>query len=159
MSQEQQLDAWKSKTEAAQILGCSLKTIERLATQKKIQKAMRRIPGRKAKPVYHPGDIEAIRAGTAQLEPFQGGEHEPAAALAPARRNSGFELLLQLLSNSGPVTPAATAPRHKLFLTLKEAVDYSGMSRGWLLNKIKAGELHAIKAGGWKIRRSDLEKV
>ena len=158
MSQEP-LDAWKSKSEAAQIIGCSPKTIERLATQKKIQKAMRRIPGRKATPVYHPGDIEAIRAGTAQLEPFQIGERESAADLAPARRNSGVELLLQLLSNSGAGTATATAPRHKLFLTLKEAADYSGMSRGWLLRKIKASELPAVKTGGWKIRRSDLEQI
>lgn len=158
MSQEP-LEDWKSKAEAAQILGCSPKTIERLAAQKKIQKAMMRIPGRKATPVYHPDDIEAIRAGTAQLEPFEGGEPKPDAALAPARRNSGVELLLQLLSNPGAATPAATAPRHKLFLTLKEAADYSGMSRGWLLGKIKAEELPAVKAGGWKIRRSDLEQI
>ena len=158
MSQEP-LDAWKSKAEAAQIIGCSPKTIERLATQNKIQKAMRRIPGRKATPVYHPDDIEAIRAGTAQLEPFQVGARETAEGLAPARRNSGVDLLLQLLSNSGASAPAATAPRHKLFLTLKEAADYSGMSRGWLLGKIKAEELPAVKAGGWKIRRSDLEQI
>ena len=103
--------------------------IERLATQNKIQKAMRRIPGRKDTLVYHPDDIEAIRARTAQLEPFQVGARETPEGLAPARHNGGVELPLQLFSNSGASAPAATAPRHKLFLTLKEAADYSGMLR------------------------------
>ncbi len=40
-----------------------------------------------------------------------------------------------------------------------QASEYSGMSRGWLIEKIKAGELPAFKAGGWKIRRSDLEQL
>ena len=87
-------------------------------------------------------------------------EHDaPASGLDPASGWQGVELLLQLLSNSGASARAATAPRHKLFLTLKEAAHYSGMSRAWLLRKIKAEELPAVKDGGWKIRRSDLEQI
>ena len=82
-----------------------------------------------------------------------------AAALVPAGPSgrSAGDMFLQLLTSGIP--RPSIGPRHKLFLTLKEAAEYSGMSRGWLLSKIKDGELAAIKVGGWKIRRSDLEQL
>ena len=161
MAQDKFAD-WKSKAEAAQILRCSHKTIERLAGQNKIQKHMRRIPGRRSTPVYHPDDIEALRNDTANLEPFPmdaaARQDTPNEALLPATaaQARAGDIFLHLL-NSG--LPAATvAPQHKLFLTLKEAVAYSGMPRGWLLQRIKAGELKAVKVGGWRIPRADLEQ-
>ena len=33
------------------------------------------------------------------------------------------------------------------------------MSQGWLRQKIRQGELPAIKTRGWKIRRADLEQL
>ena len=45
------------------ILKCSQKTVGRMAAQKKIQRVLRRVPGRKPMPVFNPDDIEAIRAG------------------------------------------------------------------------------------------------
>ena len=158
-----QFSDWLSKATAAQILGCSEKTIERLATQKKIQKVMLRIPGRRSTPVYHPGDVETLRSASARLEPFPvaspAAPRGKAAALVPAGPSgrSAGDMFLQLLTSGIP--RPSIGPRHKLFLTLKEAAEYSGMSRGWLLSKIKDGELAAIKVGGWKIRRSDLEQL
>ena len=47
----------------------------------------------------------------------------------------------------------------KVFLNLKEAVEYSGMPKAWLMREIKSGKIEAIKAGGWRIRRADLEQL
>ena len=49
------LDNWKTQAEAAAILKCSQKTIGRMATQKKIQRVLRRVPGRTPMPVFNPG--------------------------------------------------------------------------------------------------------
>ena len=166
-----ELDDWRTKAEAAEILGCSEKTVERYAKQKRIQKVMRRNPGRKAMPVFHPGDIETLRAEAVQLEPFPVEKQLPTSrdevahgaadgaeqALALPPRQSAVEMLVNLLADR--VSPPATAARHKLFLTLAEAADYSGMSQGWLRQKIRQGELPAIKTRGWKIRRADLERL
>ena len=59
-----QLDEWKTQAEAAEILKCSQRTIGRMAGQKKIQRILRRVPGRKPMPVFNPDDIEALRAGS-----------------------------------------------------------------------------------------------
>ena len=41
------LDDWKTQAEAAEILKCSQKTVGRMAAQKKIQRVLRRVPGRR----------------------------------------------------------------------------------------------------------------
>ena len=150
------LDDWKTKAEAAEILGCSEKTVERYAKQKRIQKVLRRNPGRKAMPVFHPGDIETLRAEAVRLKPFPVDQTTTQALALPARQGA-VEMLVNLLADR--VSPPATAARHKLFLSLAEAADYSGMSQGWLRQKIREGELPAIKTRGWKVRRADLEEL
>ena len=67
-----QLDDWKTQAEAAEILKCSQKTVGRMAAQKKIERVLRRVPGRKPMPVFNPDDIEAIRAETAQPKTVPG---------------------------------------------------------------------------------------
>ena len=49
-------------------MACSLKTISRMITQKKIQRQTRRVPGRKPM-VFNADAIEALRAETVQLQP------------------------------------------------------------------------------------------
>ena len=151
-----ELDDWKTKGEAAELLGCSEKTVERYAKQNRIQKVLRRNPGRKAMPVFHPGDIETLRAEAVRLKAFPVDRTTTQALALPARQGA-VEMLVNLMADR--VSPPATAARHKLFLTLAEAADYSGMSQGWLRQKIRAGALPAIKTRGWKIRRSDLEEL
>ena len=85
-----QLDDWKTQAEAAEILKCSQKTVGRMAAQKKIERVLRRVPGRKPMPVFNPDDIEAIRAETAQPKPFPVGKRVEEKALAPRSRQSGL---------------------------------------------------------------------
>ena len=67
MIDDTQLEHWKTKAEASEILKCSEKTISRLAAQKRIQQLMRRNPGRRAQPVFSPDDIEALRGSGGAL--------------------------------------------------------------------------------------------
>ncbi len=150
------LDHWKTKAEAAEILECSEKTIGRLAAQKKIQKVLRRMPGRKPLPVFSPDDIEQIRQETMKSEAVVVEEQGSGKALVRQSGRNGAELLARLVAG---VSSARVSVPQKIYLNLDEAVEYSGMPRAWLLRKIKSGELKAMKAGGWKIRRSELEEL
>ena len=152
------LDNWKTQAEAAEILKCSQKTIGRMAAQKKIQRVLRRVPGRKPMPVFNPDDIEVIRAEMVQVEPFPVRDRGEGKALARLSSQGGVDLLAQLLADR--LTPARSVPvEQKVFLNLKEAAEYSGMPKAWLMREIKSGEIKAIKAGGWRIRRADLEQL
>ena len=86
MIDDTQLEHWKTKAEASEILKCSEKTISRLAAQKRIQKLMRRNPGRRAQPVFSPDDIEALRGDQDQIEAFPVATERNAPGTALARR-------------------------------------------------------------------------
>ena len=94
-----QLDDWKTQAEAAEILKCSQKTVGRMAAQKKIQRVLRRVPGRKPMPVFNPDDIEALRAEMVKVEPFPVRERGEEKALVRQTRQRGVDLLAQLLAD------------------------------------------------------------
>ena len=66
-----QFEDWKTQAEAAEILQVSPRTIARLAAQQKLQRGLRRVPGRKppasVPPWRHRGDPR--RDGTGQAVP------------------------------------------------------------------------------------------
>ena len=75
-------------------------------------------------------------------------------------RYGDYAQLLKALCIADRISPASAVPvGQKVFLNLKEAAEYSGMPKAWLMREIKSGEIKAIKAGGWRIRRSDLEQL
>ena len=155
----EKLADWKTQEEPAEILECSKKTIGRMAEQKKIQRLLRRVPGRKPMPVFNPADIEALRVKTVEAQPFPVGE--PGAvpevkALARQTSQSGVDLLAQLFADRNR---SAVPVEQKVFLNLKEAAEYSGMPKAWLLREIKSEKIKAIKVGGWRIRRTELEQL
>ena len=150
------LPDWKTLTEAAEILKCSNRTILRMAEQKRIQRVSRRIPGRKPMPIFNPLDLEAIRKETLENEPFLVAQQVENLALAPQTRQRGLDLLAQMFTDRSAAAPRVPLER-KIFLTLIEASEYSGMPRAWILQKIKADELPALKSRGWRIRRADIE--
>ena len=138
-----QLDGWKTQTEAGEILKCSQKTIGRRAAQKKIQRVLRHVPGRKPMPVFNPDDIEAIRAEMVQVEPFPVKERGGEKALVRQTSQGGVDLLAQLLADR--VSPAFAVPvAQKVFLNLKEAAEYSGLPKAWLMREIKNGKIQVI---------------
>ena len=151
---------WKTQTEAAEILKCSEKTISRMAAQNKIQRALRRVPGRKPMPVFNPIDVERIRSETVEVQPFVPPPPQESKSLArvPSQASQdGVKLLAQLLGDR--VASSQSVPlKQKVFLNLAESSEYMGMPKAWLLRQIKSGKVKAILAGGWRIRRVDLEK-
>ena len=78
----------------------------------------------------------------------------PGSSADPA----AVDLIAQLFADQTAL-PRAVPVEQKIFLTLKEADDYSGLPKAWLLRDIKSGKLQAIKAGGWRIRRSALDHL
>ena len=103
-----QLDDWKTQAEAAEILKCSQKTVGRMAAQKKIQRVLRRVPGRKPMPVFNPDDIEAIRAEMVQVEPFPVKERGEVKSLTRQTSQGGIDLLAQLLADR--ISPDLVVP-------------------------------------------------
>ena len=64
--------------------------------------------------------------------------------------------LIDAVKALGPTRPYAI-PR--LYLTLEEASDYSGLSYEYLVQLVQEQRLTAVDDGGWKIRRADLEAL
>src|SRR5205823_7292844 len=91
---------WLTKAEAAQVLQCAEKTIERLAARGKIQQASRRVPNRRPIAVFHPKDIEKLKAETLTTQPFiapDGDQAEPSrSAMVPSSQTSPANFLTAL---------------------------------------------------------------
>ena len=96
---------------------------------------------------------DARLAGTAaravQLSPRHA--LEPILTMSPRRRQprlgDGYETAAERIE----------ALRHKLFLTVQEATEYSGLPQAVIRRLIAQDELPAVKTGGWRIKRTYLE--
>jgi excisionase family DNA binding protein len=65
--------------------------------------------------------------------------------------------LIDAVKALGGARPYPTIPR--LYLTLEEAAEYSGLSCEYLVQLVQEQKVTAIEDGGWKIRRADLESL
>jgi hypothetical protein len=50
-------------------------------------------------------------------------------------------------------------PPHRLYITLEEASEFSGLSLEYLAQLIQGEQLKAVYDGGWKVRRADIENL
>jgi excisionase family DNA binding protein len=163
---------WPTKAEAAQIIGCSTKTIESLAQSGKLQQSSRRrVETGALIAVYHPGDVERIRRerNPEAVTPFvvtasqNHSETSREAAVARPQPQQGEilqALLAALSANSQRLPEPAVRTSEKLFLSISEAADFSGLPRSYVREQMRAGKLPAIKTGaGWRIRRADLSAL
>ena len=145
------LDDWLIKTQAAAFLQVSEKTIERLATKGDVRRATRKRPGVRPLPVYDPDDLQKIKdSQIPRVEIISQAEAPQIPALAPSVDLPPF---LQTLF------PSDLPLRDKLFLTIKEAARFAGLPQATIRRLIHAGKLPAAKAGGWRIKRSELEQL
>jgi Rps23 Pro-64 3,4-dihydroxylase Tpa1-like proline 4-hydroxylase len=80
---------------------------------------------------------------------------EEAAAPAPRRQ----EDMSWLIDAARELNVAYPRPWTKLYLTLEEASQFSGLSTKYLQKLVKEERLTAIDDGGLKIRRADLERL
>jgi predicted DNA-binding transcriptional regulator AlpA len=126
---------WISKPEACKLTGLSLKTIERLVTAGKIRMAYRRVPGRRPLAVLNPVDLETLAPQPAQ------------PVTLPVKPVDVLSMLLQASSR--------VSLKDKLFLTVKEASELSGLSQAFLRRQIEAGSLPALRDVALKIKCED----
>ena len=147
------LDDWCTKSQAAAILQVSEKTIERLATKGDIRRATRKRPGIRPLPVYDPDDLQKIKeTHIPRVEIItQADAPQQQPALVPRLDLPSF------LQSFG--TGADVPLRDKLFFSVKEAARFAGLPQATIRRLIHASKIPAFKAGGWRIKRSDLEQL
>ena len=155
---------WLGKLEAAKLLGVSVRQLELKTAQGKVQKrTLPKLPSeRSARVVYFREDLDAIRAG----RPNHHGEngHETANGASTLARKpfapSGDALAL-LTAALARIAPAAPVVRP--WLTLAEAVEYSGLPAAYLVASARKGTFRAINVGTgarefWRFSREGLSK-
>jgi len=173
---------WYSKQAAADLIGVSTKSIENFAAQSKIASALWRDPaGGPQKRVYAPEDVQRLAAarqdaGSPQfgfgpnvpphLTPFLSPQPATVGLAIPANGApaSGLGNFLEtfalsqkeLATKLGEKT-ASEKLASKLFLTIKEAAELSGLSQAYIHRACVETRLDAIRDGQvWKIRRAAL---
>jgi len=124
------LEVWPAKEQVAKETGISVRTLDRKIAAGELRQEYRPIPHRKPLAVLHPEDVTKLT--TVTLKPVP----------APKKTESA-------MTESVPVT-------QKLYLTIAEAANYSGLPKSYLQRCLQAGVLPGVKIGGWRIRRSDL---
>jgi excisionase family DNA binding protein len=94
--------------------------------------------------------LESRTASIAKASPTRLSNDIPAASL-PAPQTQLDALVTALTS---------VTIHQRIFLTLSEAADYSGLPSGFLKQLINDGRLRALKTGaGWRIPRLALEEL
>jgi len=170
---------WLTKQQAADAIGVSTKTIEKLAQDRQLEQAVWRRPtGGPPLAVFQPDDVARIATARRRApapfvleaeddQPVRGNGHGTLARAQPvpsgadtqqtvASGLSAFAAALRaLLAENSPTSQNS----EKSFLTIPEAALATGLSPTFLRRMIKAGTLTAIKDKGWKIRRKDLEAL
>jgi hypothetical protein len=122
-----------------------------MAKAGELQKEMLRRPGQVPIVVFHPGDIE--RAKTVRQRTF-------------VMPETGVQRVsdLEVSQASTPMSKLSTVPI-QLWLTLQEAIEYSGLPGAILLEFIGSGRLPSLdvgkgrRGGRWRIRKGDLREL
>jgi excisionase family DNA binding protein len=151
---------WFTKQQAAEAIGVSTKTIQVLARDKEIQQARWKRPsGGPRLNVYAPEDVQRLAAARHETPaPFvvQPGGDTPVTGRALAHRPvtpDGSMLLGAILDT---IRKASEHAAEKVFLTIPEAAEMTGLSQAYIRRGCQDGSLKAIRDSGWKIRRATL---
>jgi hypothetical protein len=158
---------WYTKHDASNKIGVSTKTIEQFAKAGKIQQVMYKRPSGGPKvAVYEPADVDRLAAERkAESEPPPPPFVMPAGANGNGARASARSLARVATTNGDAaailhalMTAAQKGSQssEKLFLTIPEAAQISGLSEAYIRRACKTEKLAAIKDGGWKIKRAAL---
>jgi hypothetical protein len=144
---------WLSKADAAAFLNVSPRQIERRAAQGYVEtrRLPRRPTERSERVEYSLADLAAIREG----RPNQHGIPEPAGDNAagdpPEPVAKSTALARRGLEFDWKAIEGLLAPRPpKPWLTLDEAVMFSGLPKGWLMREARKGSPLALNVGSAK---------
>jgi excisionase family DNA binding protein len=164
--------------EAQAEIGCSKRTIERLAAARTLEQRLRPTAGSPAVAVYNPDDVARI-ASERRPDPVpfvlpagtthgNGNGHTIRDSRIANKLNvpAGDDPIRQLAAAferfllSPPSPPVAERVAEKLFLTIPEAAAIANLPQAYVRSIVRAGTLPAIKTGaGYRIRRKDLEAL
>jgi excisionase family DNA binding protein len=154
------LKDWPTSWEAAVQLEIPETTVERLVKQKHLKKRIRRDTGVPVG-VIDPDSIAKYRQShgtqaSVALARVERAEVPPArSGSAPSGLEAAFLAFLQ------SKTPSAGVPvERRIFLTMAEAAEFSGLPVAFLRRLIASGKLKALKTGaGWRVARLELERA
>ena len=138
------------KRDAAKRLGISERTLDRKLYDLQIECKQIAVPGRRPLVVIPTADFERVKAEMVPVEAVPTAEESTALTTRPAR--SAQELVALLRTSMA-------APTLPLFLDLKAASAYTGLTQAYLRRQVAEGALKAVKDVGWKISRHDLDRL
>lgn len=157
MSVDVDVNDWPTKQEAAAQLDVSGKSIDDLLKQGRLKKRIRRGGGPPIV-VVDPATIEECRqAPGTSVTLARIGDHRLArtrSGIAPSGLEAAFLAFLQ------SKIPSTLVPvERRIFLTMAESAEYSGLPVAFLRRLIASGKLKALRTGsGWRVSRAELEK-
>lgn len=158
---------WLTKTEAAELVGTSTRTIERWAGDGTLKPLYYKQPNQRAVAVFAKADIEKVKQERL-LNPLPA-RREPTSPKPTPSPVANHALVRQ--ENQG--LPAPTFPamareawmaghvvplRDKIYLTMEEARAYTGLPKAYLEQMANTGKVKKIP-GRWLLRRQDLEQL
>ena len=142
---------WLPLSAACDQLQKSERTIERLVKSGDLKTQMETRAGRRAERMYHAGDL--ARIAELGIE----SKAETGKSLVPRSEQTSLVHVVERAANRYFGTVSRVPTHLKLWLSLPEAVEYSGLARTTLLQAIRREHLQAVLSNGWKIRRQSLE--
>jgi hypothetical protein len=153
---------WPTQEKAAEQLGTTVRTIQRLVSERKMASRLQPVPGRKPVVLIDPQDIERIlneRRKTVILPAVSN------AAGKLQRMDAGSDPFAGLAVHLARIAAAFPAPQPPSpWMTLKEAAAWSKMPKGYLLRRAREGWTAAIDVsnGGsnsrWLFNRDELAR-
>jgi len=179
---ETDLSDWLLAMEAAMRIGCSTRTIERLAAAKKLEARLRPTAGSPPVAVYNPEDVARIAVERQPAPPpfvlgavpaGNGNGHRPGVPTGneqlPSRNGllrGSADPIRQLAAlvlhtlQSPPSPPVAETVAETRYVTLKEAAAILGVTEACARRAIKAKRLATLRDwNGLHVRRTDLEAL
>ena len=154
------LSDWHSKAEAARILNCSEKHIEKLVKLGEIEQRFRKAIGQARISVFHPGDVQkalAKRTPAFRVENVAMALSERSEVGRP--RDDFFAGLAEALARIAGVAEALNeryAPNTAIYVSLDEALRITGLSAETVRGLARAGRIARLSR---KYRRKDLEAL
>lgn len=146
---------WYTKQQVADALGVSTKTVQELAKKGRLQQAEWKRPiGGMPLAVYAPDEVDRLAGERKTPKPF----------VVPAAEPNGNGHALRVVDGDGAAMiqtilrtiQKASGSSERLFLTIDQAADFTGLTAAFIRRKCQDGSLPALKDRGWKIRRSAL---
>jgi hypothetical protein len=160
------IEGWPTMSEAKEQLQVSERSMWRYAKTGAIQIRKRPRPGKRAENVCNPRDIARLMPSDVHVMPAETKAitiRRPAPKTWEGALERALDRLVTVLVPAEPKGIAAPRPdtmpiAKKLWLSLDEAAEYSGLARADLLMLCRTEMLTTRKSGGWKILRKSLEE-